>query len=90
MISTFVISKDYQIYSHKNNGKDMNTKSSRADARATLLVPWKEQSVGFRFSSDMHIAFNVLAYIRFMPLPASMNILPTSYPPICALSIIGE
>jgi hypothetical protein len=32
----------------------------------------------------------LLAYIRFIPLPASMNTLPTSYPPICALSTIGE
>jgi hypothetical protein len=38
----------------------------------------------------MHIAFRVLAYIRFMLLPASMNTLLISYPPICAFSTIGE
>jgi hypothetical protein len=53
-------------------------------------IPWKEQSVGFKLVSEIHIAFSVLAYIRFTPLPASMNTLPMSYPPICAFSTIGE
>jgi hypothetical protein len=37
----------------------------------------------------MFIAFRVLAYIRFIPLPASINTLPTSYPPICTFNTIG-
>jgi hypothetical protein len=28
-------------------------------------------------------------YIRFMPLPVSMNTRPMSYPPICAFNTIG-
>jgi hypothetical protein len=52
-------------------------------------MSWKEQSVGFKFSSDMLIALKVLAYIKFMPLPASMNTRPMLYPPICAFNTIG-
>jgi hypothetical protein len=37
----------------------------------------------------MFIAFRVLAYIRFILLPASMNTHQTSYPPICAFNTIG-
>jgi hypothetical protein len=37
----------------------------------------------------MFIAFSVLAYIRFIPLPASINNHPMSYPPICAFNTIG-
>jgi hypothetical protein len=37
----------------------------------------------------MFIAFRVLAYIRFILLPVSMNTLPTSYPPIYAFNTIG-
>jgi hypothetical protein len=36
-------------------------------------IPWKEQSVGFKNSSDICIALSVFAYIRLIPLPASMN-----------------
>jgi hypothetical protein len=52
-------------------------------------MSWKEQSVYFKFSYDILIAFRVLAYIRFMSLPASMNTHPMSYPPICAFNTIG-
>jgi hypothetical protein len=37
----------------------------------------------------MLIAFRVLAYIKFMPLPASMNTRPMSYPLIYAFNTIG-
>jgi hypothetical protein len=37
----------------------------------------------------MFIAFKVRAYIRFIPLPASMNTHPMSYPPICTFNTIG-
>jgi hypothetical protein len=37
----------------------------------------------------MFIAFRVLAYIRFISLPTSMNTHPTSYPLICAFNTIG-
>jgi hypothetical protein len=40
-------------------------------------------------SNDMFIAFKVLSYIRFIPLPASMNTRPMSYHPICAFNTIG-
>jgi hypothetical protein len=52
-------------------------------------ILWKDQSIGFRLSSEMLIALRVLAYIRFMPLPTSMNTHPMSYPPICAFNTIG-
>jgi hypothetical protein len=37
----------------------------------------------------VYIAFRVLAYMRFMPLPASIKTLPMSCPPICAFSTMG-
>jgi hypothetical protein len=40
-------------------------------------------------SSEICIAFRVFAYIRFMPLPASMNTLSMLYPPIYAFSTKG-
>jgi hypothetical protein len=52
-------------------------------------IPWKEQSVGCSHSSYMFITFKVLVYIRFIPLPASMNTRSMSYPPICASNTIG-
>jgi hypothetical protein len=38
---------------------------------------------------EIFIAFWVLAYMRFTPLPTSMKTLPTSYPPIYAFSTMG-
>jgi hypothetical protein len=54
-----------------------------------VTILWKEHSVGCSHSSDMFIAFKVHAYIRFIPLLASMNTHPMSYPPICAFNTIG-
>jgi hypothetical protein len=45
--------------------------------------------VGHHHSSDIFIALRVLTYIRFIPLPASMNTRPLSYPPICVFNTIG-
>jgi hypothetical protein len=45
-------------------------------------IPWKEQSVVLRNLREIFIAYKVRAYIRFMPLSASMKTLLTSYPPI--------
>jgi hypothetical protein len=43
---------------------------------------WVVGAVGLRNSSDMRIARSVLAYIRFIPLPAYIKTLSISYPPI--------
>jgi hypothetical protein len=48
--------------------------------RASWYDLWKEQSVGLRNSCDMCIANSMFAYIRFIPLPASINTLSTFVP----------